>query len=42
MEQKIQYSTQGTGEFINQTKKHLSYEVGRSAKSLAGGLGIVI
>ena len=35
--QEFQYSTQGTGKIINQTKKHLSYEVGRSAKTLAGG-----
>ena len=39
MDQKFQYAT---GEIINQRKTHLSHEVGRSAKSLAYGLGIVI
>ena len=42
MDRKLQYSAQGKEEIINQTKKNLSYEVGRSAKSLAYGLGIVI
>ena len=42
MDQKFQISTQDTGEIINQTKKHLSYEVGRSVKSLAYDHGIVI
>ena len=42
VDQKLQNSSQDTGEIINQTQKHLSYEVGRSAKSLAGGLGKMI